>query len=127
MNRWVVATSLAASILLFGVAFWLGASYFDLRRTGAHATRLQHLLEAAPTVEQVTEGLRLENSPLLGAPVGEEALRAAAARWGRGKQEEVVAKGRRWPKTRVFRAGDMVYFLFFDEAGVLRDYLYVSA
>jgi hypothetical protein len=126
MNRWVVASSLAASTVLFGIAFWLGAAYFDMRRVSTHATRLQHLLQAAPTLDQVTEGLRLEGSPLLGSPEGEEALREAAKRWGREEQSEVVAKGRRWPKTRVFRAGDMVYFLYFDDAGVLRDYLYVS-
>ncbi len=127
MNRWVVASSLAASATLFGIAFWLGAAYFEVRRVSTHATRLEHLLQKAPTVEQVTEGLRLEESPLLGAPVGEPALREAAERWGREKRAEVVAKGRRWPKTRVFRAGDMIYFLYFDEAGVLRDYLFVSA
>jgi len=127
MNRWVLASSLAASAMLFGIAFWLGAAYFQVRRVSTHATRLEHLLQNAPTLEQVTEGLRLEQSPLLAAPVGEAALRDAAARWGREKRSEVMAKGQRWPKTRVFRAGDMIYFLYFDAAGVLRDYLYVSA
>jgi hypothetical protein len=69
----------------------------------------------------------MENSPLLGSPADDRALRDAATRWGRERQGEVVAKGRRWPQTRVFRAGDMIYFLYFDEKGVLRDYLYVSA
>jgi hypothetical protein len=127
MNRWVLASSLCASAALFGIAFWLGATYFEMRRVSTHATRLEHLLQNAPTLDQVTEGLRLEESPLLGAPKGEPALREAARRWGREKQAQVVAKGLRWPKTRVFRAGDMIYFLYFDEAGVLRDYLYVSA
>jgi hypothetical protein len=127
MNRWVVASSLAASATLFGIAFWLGAAYFQVRRVSTHATRLEHLLQNAPTLEQVTEGLRLEHSPLLGSPAGDPALREAASRWGREKRGEVVAKGRRWPQTRVFRAGDMIYFLYFDEKGVLRDYLYVSA
>jgi hypothetical protein len=127
MNRWVVASSLAASATLFGIAFWLGAAYFEVRRVSTHATRLEHLLQKAPTLEQVTEGLRMEESPLLGSPVGEAALREAAERWGREKHAEVVAKGRRWPQTRVFRAGDMIYFLYFDEAGILRDYLFVSA
>ena len=115
------------STLLFGFAFWLGAAYFQVRRVSTHATRLENLLRKNPTVDLVTEGLRLEESPLLGAPVGDEALREAAARWGREKQAEVLAKGRRWPQTRVFRAGDMIYFLYFDEAGVMRDYSFVSA
>jgi hypothetical protein len=127
MNRWVLASSLVASATLCGIAFWLGAAYFQVRRVSTHATRLERLLQKAPNLEQVTEGLRMEESPLLASPAGEPALREAASRWGREKEGEVVAKGRRWPKIRVFRAGDMIYFLYFDEAGILRDYLYVSA
>jgi hypothetical protein len=128
MNRTpVLVGSAILSGLLFGVAFWLGAAYFQMRRVSTHATRLENLLKKSPTVEQVTEGLRMEESPLLASPVGEDALREAAARWGRDKQADVLAKGRRWPQTRIFRAGDMIYFLYFDDAGVLRDYAYVSA
>lgn len=128
MNRTaVLAGSAILSALLFGVAFWLGAAYFEVRRVSTHATRLQNLLRKSPTLDQVTEGLRMEESPLLAAPAGEDALQEAAARWGKDKKAEVLAKGRRWPKTRVFRAGDMIYFLYFDDAGVMRDYSFVSA
>lgn len=128
MNRTsVIVGSGILSAVLFGVAFWLGAAYFQVRRVTTHATRLENLLRKNPTVDQVTEGLRLEESPLVASPVGEEALREAANRWGRDKKAEVLAKGRRWPRTRVFRAGDMIYFLFFDDAGVMRDYSFVSA
>jgi hypothetical protein len=127
MNRSVLVGSAVVSALLFAVAFGLGAAYFQVRRVSTHATRLENLLKKKPTLEQVTEGLRLEESPLVAAPVGEDGLRAAAARWGRDKRDDVLAKGRRWPTTRVFRAGDMIYFLYFDDAGVLRDYVFVSA
>jgi hypothetical protein len=126
MNRWVVAASVAASLALFAFAFWMGAAYFQVRRVSSHATRLENLLKQSPTVGRVTEGLRMEGSPLITGPVGPEALREAAARLGREKQAEVLDKGKRWPMTRVFRAGDMVYFLYFDEAGVMRDYSFVS-
>jgi hypothetical protein len=127
MSRWVVAASVAASLALFGFAFWMGAAYFQVRRVSTHATRLENLLKKSPTVDQVTEGLRREGSPLIALPIGPESLREAAARLGREKEAEVLAKGKRWSKTRVFRAGDMVYFLYFDEAGVMRDYSFVSA
>ena len=128
MNRTsVMVGSAVLSALLFGIAFWLGAAYFQVRRVATHATRLENLLRKSPTVDQVTEGLRMEESPLIASPVGEEALRAVAARWGREKKAEVLSKGRRWPKTRVFRAGDMIYFLYFDDAGVMRDFSFVSA
>ena len=128
MNRtFVMVGSAILSALLFGIAFWLGAAYFQVRRVSTHATRLENLLRKSPTVDQVTEGLRMEESPLIASPAGEEALRDAAARWGREKKAEVLSKGRRWPKTRVFRAGDMIYFLYFDDAGVMRDFSFVSA
>jgi len=119
--------SAVLSALLFAFAFWMGAAYFQVRRVSTHAARLENLLKKSPTVDRVTEGLRMEGSPLIAAPVGPEALREAAARLGREKEAEVLAKGKRWWRTRVFRAGDMVYFLYFDEAGVMRDYSFVSA
>jgi len=128
MNRTPVMIGAGlVSAALFGVAFWLGAAYFQMRRVSTHATRLENLLRKHPTAPQVTEGLRMEESPLIASPGSESALREAADRWGREKQAEVLAKGRRWPQTRVFRAGDMIYFLFFDDAGVMQDFVYVSA
>ncbi|HEY6554304.1 MAG TPA: hypothetical protein VI669_13185 [Vicinamibacteria bacterium] len=123
----VLLGSALLSALLLAFAFWMGAAYFQVRRVSTHATRLENLLKKSPTVDRVTEGLRMEGSPLLAAPVGPEALLEAAARLGREKQTEVLDKGKRWPITRIFRAGDMVYFLYFDEAGVMRDYSFVSA
>jgi hypothetical protein len=123
----VLLGSALLSALLFAFAFWMGSAYFQVRRVSTHATRLENLLKKSPTVDRVTEGLRMEGSPLIAAPVGLEALREAAARLGREKQAEVLDKGKRWSRTRVFRAGDMVYFLYFDEAGVMRDYSFVSA
>jgi len=115
------------SAALFATAFWMGAAYFDIRRTDTHAGRLHRLLQKSPTLHQVTVGLEDEGSPLVEAPESPEALRAVASKLGRQKEAEVLDKGRRWPKLRVFRAGDMVYFLYFDADGVMRDYTFVSA
>jgi hypothetical protein len=123
----VLVSSALLTAALFGVAFWMGAAYFDIRRIGTHAGRLERLLQKTPTLEQVTAGLEDEGSPLVAAPEGPEGLRAAAARFGREKQAEVLAKGSRFPKVRVFRAADMIYFLYFDADDVLRDFTFVSA
>jgi hypothetical protein len=112
---------------LFAIAFWMGAAYFDIRRTDTHAGRLQRLLQKSPTLHQVTAGLEEEGSPLVEAPDGPQAIRDVASKLGRQKQAEVLTKGSRWPKTRVFRAGDMLYFLYFDADDVMRDYTFVSA
>jgi hypothetical protein len=79
-----------------------------------------------PTRDRVERGLADEGSPLIEAPEGPVALEKAARSLGGRKAEEVLTKGRRWPTTRVFRAGDMLYFLYFDAADVLRDYTCVS-
>jgi len=126
MKRSILFSSALVSAALFGVAFWMGAAYFDIRRTDSHAGRLARLLQKSPTLDQVTAGLADEGSPLVDAPQGPEALKATAARLGREKQAEVLAKGSRFAKVRVFRAGDMLYFLYFDDDDVLRDYTFVS-
>jgi outer membrane lipopolysaccharide assembly protein LptE/RlpB len=122
----ILGGSLLVTVALFAVAFVLGAQYFKLRRFATHETRLQRLLPQEPTIEQITVGLHDEGSTLVDAPEGDAALRKATARWGDQKREEILAKGRRWPTTRVFLAGDMVYFIFFDSQGVMKDFTCVS-
>jgi hypothetical protein len=126
-NRiWIVAGSVAATAILAGFAFFLGAWAFDTRQALTHETRLQHLVARKPTLGQVVQGLEDEGSPLLASPMSEDELRAVATRHGRARVADVVEKGRRWPTTRVFRAGEMVYFIYFDDAGVMRDYVCVA-
>jgi hypothetical protein len=108
------------------LAFFIGAWGFDTRRYSQHEGRLRNLVVAAPRLEVVVKALEDEGSPLLAAPSGPGELEKVAARWAGPKAPEVMEKGPRWGQTRVFAAGDMVYFLFFDREGVLRDFTYVS-
>jgi hypothetical protein len=123
---WIVAASVAATAVLAGFAFFLGAWAFDTRRVLSHETRLQRLVAQKPTLGQVLQGLEDEGSPLLASPASDDELRAVADLHGRTRVAEIVEKGRRWPTKRVFRAGDMVYFIYFDDAGVMRDYVSVA-
>jgi hypothetical protein len=123
---WIFAGALLLTGLACAVAFWLGAWSFDFRRYGQHEGRLRRLMLQEPTRDRVERGLADEGSPLIEAPEGPVALEKAARSLGGRKAEEVLTKGRRWPTTRVFRAGDMLYFLYFDAADVLRDYTCVS-
>jgi hypothetical protein len=124
------ALILAASVVItVGVAYLallIGAWGFDLRRYSQHDGRLRKLLLAAPRLEQVVQALEEEGSPLLAAPAGTRELERVAAERAGAKAREVVEKGTRWGQTRVFVAGDMIYFLFFDKDGVMRDFTYVS-
>jgi hypothetical protein len=116
----------AVTGILVYLALGLGAWGFDYRRYSQHNGRLARLLAKQPQLAQVVAGLQDEGSRLLAAPEGEAPLRAEAARSGGAKAGEVVEKGRRWPRARVFLAGDMVYFIYFDEAGRMRDFTCVS-
>lgn len=124
------AAFLAVAVGLTGVlaylALILGAWGFDYRRYSQHNERLRRLLAHKPSIDQVVGGLHDEGSLLVASPEGEAALLAEAARRGGARAAEVIEKGRRWPHTRVFIAGDMVYFVYFDEAGIMRDFTCVS-
>lgn len=121
-----LALALVLTGLLASLALVLGAWGFDYRRYSQHNGRLRRLLDQTPSLDQVVEGLRDDGSPLVASPEGEAALLAEAARRGGRRAAEVVEKGRRWPRTRVFVAGDMVYFVYFDETGRMRDFTCVS-
>jgi hypothetical protein len=120
----VVSAALTAGVAY--LAFLIGAWGFNTRRYVQHDERLRKLVLATPRLDQVTQALEDEGSPLVASPASPRELGDVAAKWAGDKEREVAEKGKRWGTTRVFVAGDMVYFLFFDREGVLRDYSYVS-
>jgi hypothetical protein len=127
LNRFLVVTaSLVIAVAMATSAFFLGAWAFGYKRYSAHQTRLARLVGHRPTLEQVVRALEDEGSPLVAAPASDDELRRVATERGRGKAAEVLEKGRRWPRTRVFVAQDMVYFIYFDEGEVMRDFTCVG-
>jgi hypothetical protein len=125
-RAWIVVGALVASGLALYLALFLGAWGFDFRRTSQHEGRLRRLVQQHPTLDRVVQGLADDGSPLIDSPDGPAALEAVASRYGGEKAGEVRVKGRRWPTTRVFRAGDMIYFLYFDDDDVLQDHTWVT-
>lgn len=122
----ILIASVAITAGIAYVAFLLGAWGFDTRRYSQHEGRLRKLLLATPRLPQVVQAFEEEGSPLVASPAGPRELEHVAAELAGAKKDEVIAKGTRWPQVRVFRAGDMVYFIFFDRDGVMRDYAFVS-
>jgi hypothetical protein len=127
-RRRAVTFGLAAFVTMGGlvVALILGTIGYDIRRSNMHEARLHGILVQTPTVYQVTEGLK-EKAPLVTIVESEAALKEAARRWGADKTSEILEKARLWPQLRIYAAGDMMYFIFFDASGVMRDYVYVSS
>jgi hypothetical protein len=123
----IVAGSVGLSVILAGLAFLLGAWGFDTRRYLQHRKLLENMLAKRPRVEQVVQGLADYGASLIGAPAGQDDLARLARDLAGPRAGEVLEKARRWPRVRVFRTGDMIYFIFFDGEGVMRDFVYVSA
>ena len=118
-----------ASVLAIGgfaVALVLGTIGYDVRRMNMHEARLKGILVQTPTVYQVTEGLK-EKAPLVRIVESPEDLRDAVDRYAGDRRDVVLEKAERFPQLRIFAAGDMMYFIFFDAEDVMRDYAYVSA
>lgn len=127
LNRAAILTaSVAITAGVAYLAFLLGAWGFNTRRYGQHEGRLRKLLLASPRLEQVVQAFEEEGSPLVAAPADPREVEKLAAELAGPQARLVVEKGARWPQTRVFAAGDMVYFIFFDEAGVMRDFAFVT-
>ena len=115
-------------IFLTGVgltgALLFGGLYYQLRRATSHEKRLYGILEQKPTLYQVTEGLK-EKAPLLASPESVDELESWASKWP-SRRDEIIEKASTWSLTRVFDAGDMIYFIYFDEDEVMKDFTYVD-
>jgi hypothetical protein len=116
-----VAAVATGSILL--VALALGNWAYHFRLLTSHEGRVARLVAQKPTVELVTLALQNENSPLVAAPASPAELARAVSDWGGGRGGQIEAKAAGAAQTRVFRAGEVTYFLFFDRSGVLYDFV----
>jgi hypothetical protein len=122
----VVLGSVGVTLALAFLAFWLGAWGFGFRRHSLHEGRLQRLLPLEPTLQQIVAGLAAEGAPLVASAEDARQLAPVASERGGAQRDLILAKGRRYKKVRVFLAGDMVYFIYFDSAGVMRDFVCVG-
>ena len=127
MKRLVIfAGSLVLTLAMCYAAFVLGTWAFDTRRISIHRSRLEKVLAEHPDEGRVREGLENEGTHLVLSADAEESLRIAAGAYGGEKEAEVLEKGRRWGKTRVFRTPDITYVLFFDRDGKMQDFTLVT-
>lgn len=129
MNRtWILLAALCVTLAALSVAMLMGTMGFNYHRSLEHEELLRAVMARQPTVARLTEWLvGVKGAPLLAAPASQgEAERVIAERGGR-KTGELRAKAARYPQLRVFRASDMLYFVFFDADGVMRDFTCVSS
>ncbi len=123
---WIILGALAVTLGALTLAMLLGSASFDFRRYTVHQRRMQTVLRQQPTADRLTRGLADEGTLLLAvATTRDEAEREARARGG-PRAAEIRDKASRHAQTRVYQAGDMLYFVYFDTAAVMRDFTCVS-
>ena len=103
--------------------FSLGSWGFTHRRLSLHAERLQRLLALHPGADQVQAGLVAEGTRLLARAISITELRTLANRWAPARAAAILEKGERFPETRFFAAGEILYVIFFDAGGVMQDFV----
>jgi hypothetical protein len=119
-----------AALLVSGGLLWLalaiGAVGYGTRTAGLTEGRLRGLLEKRPRADLVTQAFEDEGTSLLGSARGAEQLRRLARLAGRDAPR-IQAAGEAFSETRAFRAGELVYFVFFDAEGVMAGYAWAQA
>ena len=124
---WILFGAFVVTAATLGVALMLGTWAFEYRRYSLHETRLERVMEQEPTIARLTEGLENEGTTVLAAPETAEDLRVAIDTHGEAAADVLRQKARRWPSLRVYRSADMIYFIFFDDDDIMRDFACVGA
>jgi hypothetical protein len=123
---WIFVGALVVTLAALTLAMLLGSASFDFRRYTVHQRRMQKVLREAPTADRLTQGLADEGTLLLAVLTTRAEVEREAGARGKQRAAEIREKGSRYAQTRVYQAGDMLYFVFFDAAGVMRDFTCVS-
>jgi hypothetical protein len=123
---WIVVGALAVTLGALALAFWLGAASFDARRYDQHRRRLAKVMRELPTADRLTRGLEAEGSRMIALATTREDKERLAAERGGPLASEIRRKVALQPELRVYEAADMLYFVYFDREGVMRDFTCVS-
>lgn len=128
MSRlWIFAGAFTVAAATLALAFLLGAWGFDSRRYSQHERRLQRVVDQEPVLSRLTEGLAEEGASILAAPATPDELEKVIRDHGGDRSAEIRKKLQRWGHLQVYRAADMLYFVFFDDERVVRDFTCVGA
>jgi len=123
---WIFVGALVVTLATLALALLLGAAGFDFRRFAQHQGRLAKVMREQPTADRLTRGLADEGTILIAvARTPQDVEREASTRGGK-KAAEIREKAARSAETRVYQTADMLYFIYFDKDGVMRDFTLVS-
>jgi hypothetical protein len=123
---WFLAGALVATLAILTLAFWLGSASFDVRRYRLHYQRLAKVMGEKPDSDRLTRGLEAEGTRLAATATSAPEKERLASDRGKARLAEIRDKAARYPELRVYEASDMLYFIYFDAAGVMSDFTCVS-
>ncbi len=113
--------------LLLALVFSLGGWAYHHRQLTLHDGRLRRAVDQHPSAADISGALLAEpGTRAIAVPPGDADLDRLAAQWSRARSGEVVAKRRKWADVRAFVVGGTVYFLYFDDKGLLQDYVLLN-
>jgi hypothetical protein len=123
---WILAGAAVVTLAALAVAMLLGSAGFDIRRYTQHQGRLAKVMREQPTADRLTRGFADEGTILLAvARTPQDVEREASTRGGK-KAAEIRERAARSAEMRVYQTADMLYFIYFDKDGVMRDFTLVS-
>jgi hypothetical protein len=123
---WILTGAVVVTLSTLALAMLLGSAGFDIRRYTQHHRRLVKVMTAQPTADRLTRGFADEGTVLIAvAATPADVEREASARGGK-QAAEIRDKGSRHAETRVYQTADMLYFVYFDEDGVMKGFTLVS-
>lgn len=114
-----VAFAVIVIIVLVRVLFF-AAQRYQQSEFDEHRRYLQTLLAKHPSLTQV-EGELGEEPIRVVTPVDAAAISRVWTDPG-NNLAEIEAKVSKWPQTRIYRKSPMLYFIYFDAQGVMRDF-----
>jgi hypothetical protein len=123
---WTLAGAFTATAATLALALALGTWGFDFRRYSQHEGRLKRVLQQEPTMARLTAGLAEEGTVVWASPASADEREKTVAAHGGDRTAEIREKERRWGHLTVYRASDMLYFVFFDDDQVMRDFTCVG-
>ena len=123
---WILVGAVVITLAALAIAMLLGSASFDFRRYSQHQGRLAKVMREQPTADRLTRGLADEGTVLLAVARTREDVEREASTRGRKKAAEIREKGARSAETRVYQTADMLYYIYFDADGVMRDFTCVS-
>ena len=119
-----IAAGVVVTAVLVAVALGLGGWAYSFRKLSLHDGRLRRLVELRPEFDVAREGLLSEPEVSeLRAPMTEADLRRVAEPFPIAQSSLAVSKRRQWAAVRAFAVQDMVYVLYLDVTGHVRDYV----